>query len=386
MAAERPLGVLLAGDPAVLPVLRAALEGQPLARPAEARPDVVFVAAGQNIQAALDQLAQAAREHPGAQLALAAHPAAPELFLAALRLGVREALPAADLERKLPGALERMAGRVRRSAPASSGRSGALHAFIGAKGGVGVTTLAVGAARELARPGPGGAPRESVLVDMNLPYGESPLFLGITPGTSLAEILAREGALQARAAAECAERHVSGLSLLALPAQLADAPAGLSPELLCEILAELRSRHDHVSVDLGIYIDDLTLRVMGQADGVYLVGVQSMACVRNIRRFLDYVRPQGEVRLVVNRHLSDCELSVEDMEKALGLKCFQVIPNDYALTLEAINLGRPVADLAPRSAVSRALAALASGMSGERAESGLAGLARRLFGRAPGGR
>lgn len=390
---ERALSIALAGDPALLPALRAALEAQPMARLAEtgasagAGPEAVFVAAGADKRAALEALEQAGREHPGAELALAADPADADLFLAALRLGVREALDAQTLPRQLPGALARMAARRARAGEAPpTGRQGALHAFIGAKGGVGVTTVAVNAARELARPGPGGEPRESVLVDMNLPYGESPLFLGMTPGPCLADILASGGQLAPREVAACAQRHASGLWLLPLPAQLADAPAGLSPETLCDTLALLRARFDHVTVDLGIYIDDLTLRVMAQADGVHLVGVQSMACVRNIRRFLDYVRPQAEARLVVNRHMADCELAVEDMEKTLGLKCFQMIPNDYALTLDAINRGTPVTDLAPRSAVSRALVGLAGRMAGaDTGAGGLAGLARRFLGRVSAG-
>ncbi len=369
------------GEPALAKAVTAALSGFQAcpvligAKPA----DVVVVGSAQALSAQQEA-------HPEAAFFVVLPELDSALLLECLRLGAREAMTLADLDKELPQALTRLlARRNRPTEVVPLGRSGKLHAFIGSKGGVGVTTMAVNVARELARQG-GQAPHGGVvLVDMNLPYGEIPLFLGMTMRTGLSAVLNGTVCPEPEQLLPFLGRHPSGIAVLALPAQLDEGPADLSPDCLCGLLDELRSLFDHVVVDLGIYLDDLTLRVMAQSDAVYLVAVQNMACVRNIRRFLDYVRINPEaaskIRLLLNRHLKDCDLLAEDMEKALGLDCYWKIPNDYPHTLEAINQGIPVVDFAPKSPVSRELTRLVRALGGGgRSQGALSGLGRLLFG------
>lgn len=341
------------------------------------KPDILILAAGGDPEGALARAERAAKARPETEVFLVLPDMDAALLLRALRLGVREALSETGFQDDLPRALERhLRRRARRDAP-NQERDGRLIAVIGSKGGVGVTTLAVGLAREFQRADAARGGRGAVLVDLNLPYGEAPLFLGLDVRPGLSEVLRRETGPQAADLAGFLARHESGCAVLALPMQMEEGPADIPPERLSAVPGVLRGLFDYVVADLGIYLDDLALSVMSMADTILVVGVQSLASVRNLRRFLEYAGQEhglaDKIRLVLNRYIADAELAPADMEKTLGVPIFRQIPNDYPATLEAINAGRPVTDHAPRSPVSKAIAALATDLAG-------GGRSRRLFG------
>ena len=72
---------------------------------------------------------------------------------------------------------------------------------------------------------------------------------------------------------------------------------------------------------------------------------------------------EEKLKIVVNRHLEESDLVVEDMEKALGLPVFWRVPNDYKTTLSAINQGKTLLETAPKAPVTRALGELAAALS-----------------------
>lgn len=103
---------------------------------------------------------------------------------------------------------------------------------------------------------------------------------------------------------------------------------------------------------------------MDISDAIVLVCVQNLACLANVRRFLDNIRHaemglEDKLRIVVNRHLAESDLVVEDMEKALDQTVFWRVPNDYKTTLAAINQGKTLLETAPKAPVSRSLRDLA---------------------------
>ena len=88
--------------------------------------------------------------------------------LEAMRAGVSECLPHPVLEPELRAAII----RIQAARPAA--KKGEVYAFIGAKGGVGATTVAVNVATTLAKAAPGG----TMLVDLHMTYGDAAVFLG----------------------------------------------------------------------------------------------------------------------------------------------------------------------------------------------------------------
>ena len=284
-----------------------------------------------------------------------------EILMRLMRQGVREFFPQPINHEEVRMALWRFKERRESRLGPRGSKQGRIINVFGAKGGVGTTTAAVNLAAACLTHKEGAT---VALMDMNLPFGEAQLFLDITPKYHWGEILGNISRLDATYLMSVMSRHASGLYLLAPPSRLDDLQMA-TPENISRLLELMRQVFDTVVIDLGMYLDEITLKVMDISDAIVLVSVQNLPCLANVRRFLDNIRQaqaglEEKLRIVVNRHLGESELTVEDMENALGLPVYWRIPNDYGTTLSAINQGKTLLETAPRAAVTRSIGELAA--------------------------
>jgi pilus assembly protein CpaE len=275
---------------------------------------------------------------------------------------------------------EARADRADRPEPAcrdGAGRRGAIIEVIGAKGGVGTTTLAVNLAASLAARGDGPV----LVMDLNLAGGEVPLFLDLAPKYHWGEAFRDISRLDASFLMSLVARRSETLHVLAAPSSLDDLKLA-TPEAMSRLLELMRSVFSAVVIDGGQYLDEVALAAVSAADTVLLAMVQNLPCVASVKRFLQHLgQPgadqadgpgngllpagtfrEGALRLVVNRHLKDNDLTVADLEQAVGRTTFWQVPNDYTATLAAMNHGRTLAECAPKSPVAASLRALADAL------------------------
>src|SRR5207245_10405969 len=95
---------------------------------------------------------------------------------------------------------------------------GEVFTVCGARGGLGVTTLAVNLAVRMAS----SSGSEVALVDLDLQRGDVAAFLNLTPLQSLATIAAAHGELDAVFLRGTLTRHASGVFVLPAPPQIED--------------------------------------------------------------------------------------------------------------------------------------------------------------------
>lgn len=345
---------------------------------------VVREASSDNIDTVLGDLRPHLDAAQGVEVFLVAPRLSTEALMQAMRAGVRELFQADSPEDDIRMALWRFKERrdkrlaERQGAGGATGKQGRIINVFGAKGGVGTTTLAVNLAAAFLSAREGSM---VALMDMNLPFGEVQLFLDLHPRYNWGEILGNISRLDATYLMSIVARHASGLYLLPPPSRLEDLQMA-TPENITTLLTCMRSLFDTVVIDLGMYLDEITLKVMDISDDIILTCVQNLPCLANVRRFMESVRGADgdlaqKLKLVVNRHLPESDLSVEDMEKALGMKVHRRIQNDYKTTLSAINQGKTLTEIAPRADVTRAINELARSLvpAGERKKGrGLFGL------------
>lgn len=286
-----------------------------------------------------------------------------DVLMRLMRQGVREFFPQPVSHEEVRMALWRFKERRESRLGPRGAKQGRIINVFGAKGGVGTTTAAVNLAAACLTHKAGAT---VALMDMNLPFGEAQLFLDIAPKYHWGEVLGNISRLDATYLMSVMSRHASGLYLLAPPSRLDDLQMA-TPENISKLLELMRQVFDTVVIDLGMYLDEITLKVMDISDAIVLMCVQNLACLANVRRFLDNIRQsdaglEEKLRIVVNRHLEESDLVVGDMEKALGLPVFWRVPNDYRTTLEAINQGKTLFETAPKSPVTRALRDLAQAL------------------------
>ncbi|MBA4358324.1 MAG: hypothetical protein C0405_11445, partial [Desulfovibrio sp.] len=222
---------------------------------------------------------------------------APELLLAAMRAGISEYLAEPVREADLRAALERLHGRRSQSAqaqaqsPAQSqapAPGGRILLVLGAKGGIGATTVAVNLADALNRLGPG----RTALLDLAQPQGETPIFLDLEHAYTWADVAQNIERLDATYLESVMARHHSGLAVLPGPGFSSE--AALAPAVLRQILELLRRSYAQVVIDLGTGAgagqDGAAMEALSMADEVLLVLDLSLPCLARAKRFLEAVR------------------------------------------------------------------------------------------------
>jgi pilus assembly protein CpaE len=287
----------------------------------------------------------------------------PDVLLRAIQSGAREFFIEPINQEEIGEALRRLQKRWKPKVEEESepGKIGRIIDVIGSKGGTGTTTVAVNLAVSLAEDK--SAPSVA-LVDMNLLYGEIPLFLGIKPSYHWGEITKNISRLDATFLKNFLAVDSSGIHVLSSPARL-ERQLSATPEVMERLLKVMRTMFDFVIIDGGQSLDNIALKILQMADTIFVISILSIPCLSNtnklLRSFEEWGSPSRErVKVVINRYLKDSDISIEDAEKAIGDKIFLSIVNDYRATMSAINKGQPLARLQPKAAITKIFRGLAN--------------------------
>jgi len=272
----------------------------------------------------------------------------------AIRVGAREFFnkPVDNEEIKL--ALEGFIGRKEKEATGETFKDGKIINVIGSKGGVGTTTVAVNLAVSLAE-------KKNVqsvaLIDMNLLFGDIPLFLEIEPKYNWSEITKNISRLDDTFLKNILSVDTSGVCVLPSPSYLSKRNVA-TPAIMERLLMVMIRMFDYVIVDGGQSLGDISLKILELSDTVLLISVLSLPCLSNtnklLRTFSDLGYPPEEnIKVVINRYLKKSDISIKDAEISLEKKIFWTIPNDYQTTVTATNRGKALAQFAPREEITR---------------------------------
>ncbi|MEA2621873.1 MAG: pilus assembly protein CpaE [Chloroflexota bacterium] len=219
---------------------------------------------------------------------------------------------------------------------------GEVHAYYGAKGGVGTTTMAINAAIALHRV----AHRKVCLVDANLQFGDHRVFLDLGPERASIVDAVTAPNIDADLLRNLVVNHSSGVDLLLAP------PSPEQAELvsndrhdLVRVVETLRTLYDYVIVDLDKRLDDNALDVIGTADRLFVVMTADLSCLKNVRLVLETMSqigtPADKVELLLNRSNAFTGINVKSIEGVLKRTVeFQVV-NDYRAAISALNSGDP---------------------------------------------
>lgn len=297
-----------------------------------------------------------------------------DILIQALKLGAREffrlPLNTDDVKKAL---LKFQAERPQPSkrAMAEPEKEGTIIYLLGSKGGVGTTTVSVNLAVSLQ----GADARKSVaLVDMNLLFGDIPLFLGMeSPLFDWAEVARNISRLDGTFLMGVLHKHKSGLHVLPSPTSIFEAFSG-GPEIITKLLALMRTIFDFVIIDGGQNLGDMSKAIMKLADRVIIVTLLNLPCLVNVKRLRETFRNLGypsddRVSIIGNRvHKKSGNISIEDAERSLKKKITWTIPNDFQNTMSAINLGKTLSDIAPGSEINKHIGEIAKFFQGQKSQ------------------
>jgi pilus assembly protein CpaE len=123
-----------------------------------------------------------------------------------------------------------------------------------------------------------------------------------------------------------------------------------------QLLGIMKRMFEYVVIDCGQSTDETALKTIQMSDEVLLISVLSLPCLANtnklLRSFIDLGYLQKErIKVVLNRYMNKSEISIQDAKKGIDHDMFWLIPNDYRTTMSAINNGKPLSKIAPRSKI-----------------------------------
>ena len=243
-------------------------------------------------------------------------------------------------------------------------RTGKIVSFVGARGGVGTTTIAVSLARCLA----GEKRRRVAYVDLNLHGGGANSMLGLSSNNGLIELLNMEQ----RPDDTLFDRMfvTKGDRLHVLSAELAYGEnAPLRDDAVALLVDMLKDRFHYVLFDVGNRAGRLFENALDVSDLVYIVADRSVHAAYETARLARFVKELPGERLlsmVLNNPLEAVKGRVAqvDFEDAFGGVRLRELPHEPQSLAVAENLGEPIED-AKRHGFLDEIRRLANGITGE---------------------
>jgi pilus assembly protein CpaE len=286
------------------------------------------------------------------------------MMLEALRAGVDECVAEPFTQDDVQAAIDRVA------AQRPEAEKGEVFAIIGAKGGVGATTLAVNVVAMLAAL----SKETALLMDLHLTYGDAGVFLGVEPRFSVADAFENLHRLDAAVLKGLVTPTKMGVHLLAS----SDRPVvtGGDATSVRTLIDFASTQYSSVVLDVP-RSDAVVLDALDQAARIVVVANQEVATVRAAARVSSALQQRygrDRVQIVMTRYDESADIGQRDVERVFGSPVKHLFPNNYSIAVMSQNKGRPLV-LDNHTKLARSMTLFARALAGlpEQVEGGRGG-------------
>lgn len=271
------------------------------------------------------------------------------LLMRAMRHGVREFLRKpvdVPVLREVLGRFEQERGTASPLAPKK------LIAVIGAKGGVGATTVAVNLGVQLARV----SQRRVLLLDLARPMGFASLMLDLQPKFSLRDATQRSDRIDAHLLEGLITPHKSGLGVLAGISDPNDW-SNIAMSAVPRIADVAQASSDYVVADLGVFCPPEWTGLVSSARCALMISEAHVASLWAVERQVAALASRNVdpalLRLVINRWHRRDESVLKSVEQRTKRNVFLRLPNNFPKVNDAVTSGVPIADNHDNAIVAR---------------------------------
>ncbi|MFT5679360.1 MAG: pilus assembly protein CpaE [Myxococcota bacterium] len=261
----------------------------------------------------------------------------------------------ADLQRALRALQER---------DVTDAVDGEAFALLGAKGGVGTTTIACNLADAIVTRSPD---KRVALVDLNFYMGDVALLLDITPKPTTLTFLSRSAQADARTWTESPPLHRRNFRVFGLDGDLESADP-VTAEQVVFLIERLRVWYDFVILDCGSDISEASLAACTTADRRLLVTTEELSSRLGARRRIQALRmldPQRRsTQAIINRCHDASPEQLQRMEQSVGVTVAATLSNAWREVTTALERGRTLIEDAPRAEITTDFGRLAESLIG----------------------
>ena len=298
----------------------------------------------------------AVREHTRAPLIMFSSGEAGTMLEQALDNDVSDLLLLPQLTHNVVFAI-RKASHVRRQTQAAAGRDGKVMTVFSPKGGTGKTTVATNLAAALAkREG-----RRTLLLDLDLQFGDAAIVLGLEPEKTIYDLVTAPGELDSEKLAGYVTKHPSGIDVLAAPLRPEDAEL-VTEGKVTSLLEVARGSYEAIVVDTSPFFHGPMLATLDRTDELLVLCGLDVPTLKNVRLAMQTLEllsfPASRVRYIMNRANTNVGLKTREVETALKVKVAQELPADGAVPV-TVNRGNPAVLAEPRCDFAKAIGQLA---------------------------
>src|SRR5438445_1832386 len=307
---------------------------------ADLMPDVVFLDLSREPEAFFAFANQVRRTRPTVKLIAcsAAVPPQPSMLLEAMRSGVQDFLGKPVQAESLKDLLVRISQDLNTREFPSQDK---LIVVMGAKGGVGTTTVAINLGVQLAT----FARKRTVLLDFARPLGKVHLLLDLHPRFGIRDAVDSLERLDSHFLGGLLTKHKTKLEILGGTTQ-PEEWQHIDVNVLDRVVNVTQNAFDIVLLDMGSQLSTEWSTILRMARMILIVAEANVPSLWTLERRLLALKgfgiPQERARIIINRwHKGDDEV-LKSIQKDINRPIFANLPNDFRKASQAANLGTPI--------------------------------------------
>ena len=242
---------------------------------------------------------------------------------------------------------------------------GRIIAVVGAKGGVGASTIAHNVAWAIARD----LSLDSVVADLDLAFGTAGLDYNQDPPQGIADAVFSPDRVDTAFIDRLLSKCTDHLSLLAAPATL-DRVYDFGAEAFDAIFDTLRSTMPCIVLDVPHQWSGWTKRVLQSADDILIVAAPDLANLRNTKNIYDLLkaaRPNDRPPVYCLNQVGvpkRPEIKASEFAKAIETDAIATIPFDPQMFGSAANNGQMIAEIAAKHRTTEIFLQIAQRLTG----------------------
>ncbi|MFV0407031.1 MAG: AAA family ATPase [Propioniciclava sp.] len=250
-------------------------------------PDLIFIHEGMGPEPTVSVIRDLALRRPATAVIQVSPERSPATVVRALEAGARAVVAYPFVYEDFSARVQEAMDRAQHLKTILSGAAsdlqasrGRVLAVVGAKGGVGVTTMATHLALDQVNHQPAG---RVCVVDLDIEKGDVNALLDVRQSVSVADLARVYQDLSNTTVSDAVVQHESGVHLLLAPTDVRQSEF-VTPEALRAIVALLRREFDLVILDAGGYVSPTQASAVELADATVVVTTADVLAVRALRK------------------------------------------------------------------------------------------------------